>query len=95
MDIDVYVDFVYHGFFTLDNVEERFSEQQKAAEAIADELAEDEVLIYAIYTYDDESERVLSVNFVSLLMSYDEYISYYRSDPSYRRFFFVKGNKHD
>lgn len=95
MDIDVYVDFVYHGFFTLDNVEERFREQQKAAEAVAEELGADEVLIYAIYTYAQDSERILSVNFVTLLMSREEYIDYCRSGETYRRFFFVKGKQNE
>ena len=95
MDIDVYVDFVYHGFFPLDNVEERFSEQQKAAKTVAEELGENEVLIYAIYTYDQESERIISVNFVTLLMSYEEYRDYCQSGDAYRRFFFVKGKQHE
>ena len=95
MDIDVYVDFVYHGFFPLDNVEERFNEQLKAAEAVAEELNEDEVLIYAIYTYDQDSERIIAANFVTLLMSRVEYIDYCQSGDGYRRFFFLKGKQHE
>ena len=58
-------------------------------------LHADEVLIYAIYTYAQDSERILSVNFVTLLMSREEYIDYCRSGDSYRRFFFVKGKQNE
>ena len=91
MDIDVYIDFVYHGFYSLDAVEERFQEQYDAALDASGLLDDDEVLIYAVYTYDAASGRVISANFTSMVMKYDEFVDYYWSDEAYRRFFFMKG----
>ena len=37
MDIDLYIDFVYHGFYRLDDIEERFNEYSLMAQEAAAE----------------------------------------------------------
>lgn len=73
MDIDLYIDFVYHGFFRLDDIEERFAEYQSMAEEAAKDLATDEIVLFAIYAFDDESQRLLYANFMIRKLTVDHY----------------------
>ena len=64
MDIDLYIDFVYHGFYRLDDIEERFAEYQSKAEEAAKDLGPDEIVLFAIYAFDDKSQNLLYANFM-------------------------------
>lgn len=73
MDIDLYIDFVYHGFYTLDYIEERFDEYHAAAQEAAKGLADDEVILYAIYAFDENSQRFLYANFMTMKLKLEQY----------------------
>ena len=93
MDIDLYIDSVYFGFFPIEEIEERFEEYRESAEEYLDELNDDEVIVYAIFKYEKDSEKILYANLMTVRLTYDEYAEICRSDNEYRRYFFVrKGN---
>lgn len=73
MDIDLYIDFVYHGFYRLPYIEERFEEYRSMAEEAAKELAPDEVLLYAIYAFDEKTQRFIYANFMLRRLSLEHY----------------------
>ena len=73
MDIDLYIDFVYHGFYRLDDIEERFNDYLSMAEEAAGSLADDEVILFAIYAFDEVSQRFLYANFMLRKLKIDHY----------------------
>ena len=73
MDIDLYIDFVYHGFYRLDDIEERFNEYSLMAQEAAADLAEDEIILFAIYAFDEETQRFLYANFMMRKLKLDHY----------------------
>lgn len=73
MDIDLYIDFIYHGFYRLDYIEERFAEYESIAQQAADSLASDEVLLFAIYAFDAETQQFLYANFMLRKLKLDHY----------------------
>jgi hypothetical protein len=73
MDIDLYIDFVYHGFYRLDDIEERFDEYRLMAEEQADSLKDDEVILFAIYGFEEETERFIYANFILRRIKLDHY----------------------
>ncbi|SEH87381.1 hypothetical protein SAMN02910265_03142 [Ruminococcus flavefaciens] len=73
MDIDLYIDFVYHGFYRLDDIEERFDEYRSMAIEQSGELADDEVILYAIYGFEEETERFIYANFMLRRLKRDHY----------------------
>lgn len=73
MDIDLYIDFVYHGFYRLDDIEERFEEYRSMAEERSADLADDEVILFAIYGFEEETERFIYANFMLRRLKLDHY----------------------
>ncbi|WP_028516725.1 hypothetical protein [Ruminococcus flavefaciens] len=73
MDIDLYIDFVYHGFYRLDDIEERFDEYRLMAEEQAASLEDDEVILFAIYGFEEETERFIYANFMLRRIKLDHY----------------------
>jgi hypothetical protein len=73
MDIDLYIDFIYHGFYPLDVIEERFDEYHAAAAEAAVGLADDEVILYAIYAFEEDTQRFIYANFMIRKLKLDEY----------------------
>ena len=73
MDIDLYIDFVYHGFYRLDDIEERFGEYKLLAEEAAASLAPDEVILFAIYAFDADTQRFIYANFMLRKLKLDHY----------------------
>ena len=64
MDIDLYIDSVYHGFYSLADIESRFEEYRCIAEEAAKDISDDEVILYALYAFDDNTQRFLYANFM-------------------------------
>ena len=73
MDIDLYIDFIYHGFYRLDDIEERFDEYEAMAEDAAKDLNDDEVILFAIYAFDEDSQRFIYANFMLKRLKLDHY----------------------
>ncbi len=73
MDIDLYIDFVYHGFYRLDDIEERFDEYRSMAIERSSDLEDDEVILFAIYGFEEETERFIYANFMLRRLKRDQY----------------------
>jgi hypothetical protein len=90
MDVDLYIDSVYHGFYPMEYIEERFSEYKQLAEEAVDEIEDDEVIVYAVFKYERDSEKILYANLMTVKMTYQEYTEICLEDKEYRRYFFLK-----
>ena len=73
MDIDLYIDFIYHGFYKLEDIEERFEEYHSMATEASSELADDEVILFAIYAFDEETEQFIYANFMLQKLKLEHY----------------------
>ena len=73
MDIDLYIDFVYHGFYRLSYIEDRFKEYEIMAEAASKELDENEVILYAIYGFDEKTQDFIYANFMVKKLKIEHY----------------------
>ena len=73
MDIDLYIDSVYYGFQTPETIERMRKLYYTAALRKADMLDWDEVILYAIYSYDSSTQGFISADFMCLRMNYDDY----------------------
>lgn len=72
-EIDLYINSRYCGFFPLDTVEEYFSEYEERACQLAEYIDWDEVVLYAIFSYDGEKQTFISADFMTLRLDYDRY----------------------
>jgi len=90
MDIDLYVDRVYYGFYPITAIEERFAEQRRLAEELAEDIDRNDVIVYAIFNYEEDSERIVSLELMTERVSYDDYVRSYQSFSGYCRAFFVR-----
>ena len=90
MDIDLYIDRVYHGFYPITAIEERFEEYRCLAEELSADIDDEDVIVYAIFSYDTESERILSLELMTERVAYDDYVRSYQSFSGYCRAFFVR-----
>ncbi len=87
MDIDLYIDFVYHGFYRLEDIEERFEEYRLIAEEAAKDISDDEVVLYAVYAFDDKTQRFLYANFMIKKLKLEHYARVCRSLSPFCRLF--------
>lgn len=71
-DIDLFLDGCYRGFFTLDAIEEYFAEYSRNAAEMAENIDWDEVILFAVYYYDDE--YLISAELMTLKMNYNTYL---------------------
>lgn len=67
-DIDLYLNCAFCGCWPLDKIEEYFSEYREKAAELADDIDWDEIILYAIYSYDGEKGTFLSADFMLLRM---------------------------
>ncbi|HNZ98326.1 hypothetical protein [Ruminococcus sp.] len=72
-DIDLYIDFIYHGFYRLEDIEERFDEYREMAEEAAKDLGDDEVILYAIYAFDPDTQKFIYANFMLKRLTLEHY----------------------
>lgn len=88
MDVHLYLDSVYYGFFPISKIESHFAEYEHNAELYRDILDWDEVLLYAILAYDDSSETMLSAEFMLMRIPYDRFVRLRSSISENCRLFF-------
>ncbi len=74
MDIDLYIETVYHGFFPLEDILERYNEYYYQALETAKLLDWDEVVLYAIFAYNVETQGFVAADFMCLRMTYKRYV---------------------
>lgn len=93
MDVDLYIDSVYCGFYPLEYIENRVAEYRQLAEEAAGEIDDGDVIVYAVFKYENDSEKIIYANLMTAKMTYQEYAEICQSDTEYRRYFFIrKGN---
>lgn len=91
MDVELYIDSKFQGFFPRDVIEERFESAREKAESMLPELEWDDVVLYAIFAYDEETEALISADLMCLCLSRYEYAKLYRKiSKSCRLFTFRK-----
>lgn len=73
MDIDLYIDFVYHGFYRLSYIEDKFKEYEVMAESASSELEANEVILYAIYGFDEKTHNFIYANFMIKKLKVEQY----------------------
>ncbi|HOO05028.1 MAG TPA: hypothetical protein PLH83_00785 [Ruminococcus sp.] len=72
-DIDLYIDSKYAGFFPLEEIEERFEEYEAEAYELSRIIDWDEIILYAIFSYDEDTQATLSADLMMLRMPYEVY----------------------
>ncbi|MCQ2469729.1 MAG: hypothetical protein MJ100_07970 [Ruminococcus sp.] len=75
MDIDLYIETVYHGFYPLYEIYERFIDYYWQAVETAKLLDWDEVVLYAIFAYNRETQGFVAADFMCLRMPYSRYVA--------------------
>lgn len=89
MDIDLYIDFVYHGFYRLDDIEERFNEYKSLAEDAAKGISDNEVILFAIYAFDENTKDFIYANFMLKRLSLEHYARVCERLSKYCRLFCI------
>jgi hypothetical protein len=72
-DIDLYIDSAFCGFWPIDKIEEHFLEYSGKAEELAKKIDWDEIVLYAVFFYNPDSEAMISADFMLLRMDYTRY----------------------
>jgi len=73
MDIDLYIDSSYCGFHSIETIENLRCEYYNKAAGKAADIDWDEVILYAIYSYNEETQGFISAEFMCLRMNYSRY----------------------
>lgn len=89
-DIDLYINTEYCGFHTLATIEEYFDEYSMKAAEMARLTDWDEIVLYAIFAYDQFTGGILSADFMLLRMPYKKYVKLCRVVSDDCRMFFKK-----
>lgn len=89
-DIDLYINSVYCGFWPLNKIEEYFSEYSQKAASLAEYIDWDEVILYAVFSYDDEKQTFISADFMLIRMDYRRYVELNDKISKNCRMFFVQ-----
>ncbi len=93
MDIDIYVDSVYNGFFPVLIMEDLLNDHRAECASKAENIGEDDVLVYAVFSYEPDSQKIISLNLVCLVMPYSDYVGFVaeqNSGDTFKRFFFMR-----
>lgn len=93
MDIDLFIDSVYCGFHPVSVIEDYFADYQQEAAEYLDEIGDNEVIVYALYTYSSDSEKIISANFSCYRMDYNDYVDSCQSLSEYCRLFCLRRTK--
>lgn len=92
-DIDIYINSRHCGFFDISGVEEYLTEYEKNAFEMAKKVSWNYIVLYAFFEYDNNSEAILSADFMLLEMPFEEYASLAERLCESSRFFFIRGRK--
>ncbi|MBR6669231.1 MAG: hypothetical protein IKL31_00585 [Ruminococcus sp.] len=71
--IDIYKNSKYCGYTDISEINEYLSEYETNAAQMLEDLDWDEVVLYAIYSYDNDSS-LISADFMLLRLSYPQYV---------------------
>lgn len=74
MDIDLYINSVYHGFHPIETIESIRKEYYEKAIRKTEIIDWDEVVLYAIYSYDETTQGFISADFMCLRMNFSRYM---------------------
>lgn len=91
-DIDVYFNSIYCGFQDIDKIEEYFEEYYMDALELAEIIDWDEIVLFAIFDYDGESQALISADFMKIRMNYDRYTELENKLSKDCRLFFVRND---
>lgn len=92
-DINIFENSVFSGFSKSETVERLFSEYYQSALESSKDVSWDYVVLYAIIEYEKDSQKIISVNFMTLEIPYGLYIKTVRKLWINCRLFFVRGRK--
>lgn len=73
MDIDLYINSVYNGFHSIETIENLRCQFYENALKKAKMIDWDEVILYAIYSYDESTQGFISADFMCLRMNFMRY----------------------
>ncbi len=76
-DVDMYIDSKYMGFQTLPTIDRFYREYERRACEIVPELDDGEIVLFAILLFEEDSERFISADFMTLRMPYETYLETY------------------
>ena len=91
MDIDLYINEIYCGFFPLHIIEKNFTNYRMKASEMAKAIDWDEVILYAIFAYNEKSSALISVDLMTMRMTYSRYVRLCSKISKNCRMFFIKG----
>lgn len=95
MDIELYIDSSYCGFYPIEIIKSYTIEYHLKARHMCKNLSSDSVVIYAIFSYDPKNQRFCSANFMTLTANYDKYVQLCSKISKNNRIFFVRKNTGD
>lgn len=92
-DVELYSSARFIGYVHINIVEKLLEEFKKSAKTAAERISWDRVMLYAIFDYDPKSLAILSVDFMNIVLKYEDYAEFVDKMTNSKRFFFVRGRK--
>lgn len=76
-DLRIYEDTKYRGFHKVYTIKEKIMEYEQLSDKVAEELDDDEIVLYAIVQSVPGTEMILGIDFMCLRMPFDRYLEMY------------------
>lgn len=92
-DISLYKNSNFVGYGYPNTIEEIMKRYRKSAEASAEHISWDNVVLYAVFDYAPRSLSISSVNFMMSVVKYEDYRGLIDRLAGTKRFFFIRGRK--
>ncbi len=92
MDIELYIDSVYCGFYPIEVIKDYTIEYYLKARSLCADANTDDIVIYAIFSYEPKTQRFFSANFMTLTVPYDRYVQLCSKISKNNRIFFARKN---
>ncbi len=92
-DINLFKNSRFVGYAHINIVERLLKSYKMSAKAAAEHISWDNVVLYAVFDYAPKSLAILSVNFMTVVLKYEDYTNIVDKMASDKRFFFVRGRK--
>lgn len=92
-DIEIYFDSVCCGFRQIYDIEAHFDEYFEKAHAMSEFIDWDEIILFAVYSFNPETETLVSADFMTLRMDYCRYAELCSKLSKNCRLFFVKNGQ--
>lgn len=91
MDIDLYINSVYCGFFPREVIEERLDEYRSEALSMVEYIDWDEVILYAVLAYDSQTSGFVAADLMLIRVPYSRYVELCKKLSGTCRLLFVRG----